>query len=81
MLSLYAFKSDTSQATYEFASSIFFRERSEVSTLTEDGHSLSGFGATVQQAIEDAHEKAQSYGDYDFPTYRTSSNGDGGDAV
>ena len=52
----------------------------EVSTLTEDEHRLSGFGATVQQAIEDAHEKAQSYGDYEFPSYRISLPGHGGDA-
>ena len=55
----------------------------EVSTLTEDGHRLSGFGANVQQAIEDAHEKAQVYGDYDFPSYGTTlpGNGNGGDAA
>ena len=54
----------------------------EVSTLTEDGHRLSGFGATVEQAIEDAHEKAQVYGDYDFPNYHsTSLSMHGGDAA
>jgi len=48
----------------------------EVSTLTEDGHRLSGFGATIKQAIEDAHEKATVYGDYDFPTYRAPTGGE-----
>ncbi len=47
----------------------------EVSTLTEDGHRLSGFGATIKQAIQDAHEKASSYGDYDFPTYGKPQGG------
>ena len=42
----------------------------KVSTLTEDGHHLSGFGAIIKQAIEDAHQKAQSYADYDYPAYR-----------
>ena len=48
----------------------------EVSTLTEDGHRLSGFGTTIKQAIEDAHEKATVYGDYDFPTYRAPTGGE-----
>jgi hypothetical protein len=53
----------------------------EVSTRTEDGHRLSGYGATVQQAIEDAHEKTQSYGDHEFPSHDKSLplHGRGGD--
>jgi len=41
----------------------------EVSTLTEDGHRISGFGITTRQAIYDAHKKAKVYGDYRYPSY------------
>lgn len=39
----------------------------EVSTLTEDGHRISGFGCTQKQAVYDAHKKAKLYGDYQYP--------------
>lgn len=39
----------------------------ECSTRTEDGHAISGFGMTAKQAIYDAHQKAQAYGQYKYP--------------
>lgn len=41
----------------------------EVSTLTEDGHRISGFGVTCKQAIYNAHQKAKIYGNYNYPTF------------
>lgn len=43
----------------------------EISTLTEDGHRLSGFGYTQKQAIYNVHQKAKSYGNYNYPSYST----------
>ena len=39
----------------------------EVSTRTEDGHRISGFGCTRKQAVNDAYQKAKGYGDYEYP--------------
>jgi len=39
----------------------------EVSTLTEDGHRISGIGVSQKQAVFDAHKKAKVYGDYEYP--------------
>ena len=47
----------------------------EVATLTDDGHRLSSFGATAQQATRTAHEKATDYPAYDFVSYCTSGGG------
>jgi hypothetical protein len=40
-----------------------------VSTTTEDGHRISGYGVTLKQAIFDAHRKAKAYGEYEYPEF------------
>lgn len=50
----------------------------EASTLTEDGYRISGFGTSQKEALDDAHTKAQTYGDYDYPVHETVS-GEGED--
>lgn len=39
----------------------------ECSTLTEDGHRISGFGVSSKQAVYDAFKKAEVYGTYVYP--------------
>jgi hypothetical protein len=48
-----------------------------VSTQTEDGHRLSAFGLTRQQAISRVHQKAKAYGRYAYPTAAAHEKRDG----